>query len=296
MISPNLNGISAINVFCSSQQRKFGSFRGVIMQQPCSRCGYVSDRPARFCRQCGAQLFTETETTSAPTRNYNPRQSSQPYSDPSAQTSGAGFDDQTPETSRLYRPPIGQGYPHYQHYPVAPEAPPKKSNAGVWILIAFLSLILVGGGMIGMVGYAVKRNYPAPAAPPPSDSIPEPGEPPPPPPGPEAEAADEATFEEKVPAELRRYVYPKAEVTEPVNVSGKQVVTMTTGDEIKKIKEFYTRLVGSPLVEDNSQRGKTLVFQTGESPVTLISIERDDDDPEKNRITLTRSPFVPKLK
>lgn len=264
------------------------------MQQPCSRCGYVSDRPARFCRQCGARLFIETETTSAPTRNYDPRQSSPPYSDPPAQASGAGFDDQTPETSRLYQPPIGQGYPHYQHYPVAPEAAPKKSNAGVWILIAFLSLILVGGGMIGMVGYAVKRNYPAPAAPPPSDSIPEPGEPPPPPPGPEAD--DETAFEENVPAELRRYVYPKAEITESVNVLGNQVVTMTTGDEIKKIKEFYSRLVGSPLVEDNSQRGKTLVFQTGESPVTLISIERDDDDPEKNRITLTRSPFVPKLK
>lgn len=269
------------------------------MQQPCSRCGYVSDRPARFCRQCGAQLFTETETTSAPTRNYDPRQSSQPYSDPQAgswQTPGAGFDDQTPETSRLYRPPIAQGYSHHQNYPVPPEAPPKKSNAGVWILVAFLSLMLVGGGMIGMVGYAVKRNNPTPVAPPGSDSVPEPGEPPPPPPGPDAETDGETTSKENIPTELRRYVYPNAEVTESVNVLGNQVVTMSTGDEIKKIKEFYTRLAGPPMVESNSQRKNTLLFQTGNSPVTLISIERDDDGPEKTRITLTRSPFVPKLK
>jgi hypothetical protein len=269
------------------------------MQQPCSSCGYVSDRPARFCRQCGAQIFIETETTSAATRNYDPRRTAQPHPDPQTGSQQMpGFDEQAPETARFYRPPVVQGYPQYQNYPIPTETAPKKSHAGVWILIAFLSLMLVGGGMIGMVGYVLKQNKAVPVAPPDSDGpvagIPAP--PPPPAPAASEEADDELAAREDVPAELQRYVYRNAKVTESVNALGTQVITMTSEDELKKIREFYVKLAGAPMVENSSKGEKTLVFQTAESPTILIAIEQDSDDSGQTRITLTRSPFVPKLK
>ena len=68
-----------------------------------------SDRPTRFCRQCGAQLFVENEATSATTRQYAPQQSANPYDAPYqsqlAQVQSAPdrrFNNQTPDTSRLY--------------------------------------------------------------------------------------------------------------------------------------------------------------------------------------------------
>src|SRR5262245_21571147 len=133
------------------------------MQQPCQRCGYVSDRPARFCRQCGAQLFVENEATSAPTRQQPPQQSSNPYDAPYqsqlAQSQAAPdsrFDGQTPDTSRLYHAPVGQNYPSYpsNYQP----AEPKKSGALKWVLIVALGVVMVSCGIGALVISAINAK------------------------------------------------------------------------------------------------------------------------------------------
>jgi hypothetical protein len=256
-----------------------------FMQQPCSRCGYLSDRPARFCRQCGAALFTETDATSATTRNY-PHQ---------ADVAPAGAEASVPETSRFYRPPVAPDHPMYANYPVAGQpVARKKSSAGWWILIALLSLLLLGSGLIVMVSNALKGRLSPPVASRPveaPDALP--GGPPPPLPPP---APGEAGNASELPMELRRYAYDGAEVKNTVNVMGNQLVTMTTGDDIKTIREHYQKLLGPPMVETSDKAGKTLLFQTSDSPMVLITIQPDEDDSGKNQITLTRSPFVPKMK
>ncbi|MGH9939802.1 MAG: hypothetical protein ACREAM_26480, partial [Blastocatellia bacterium] len=94
------------------------------MQQQCPQCGNVSDRPTRFCRQCGAQLFVENEATSAATRQYAPQQTANPYDAPyqsqfAQPRSAPGsrpdsqFDNQTPDTSRLYHSPMAPKLPNY---------------------------------------------------------------------------------------------------------------------------------------------------------------------------------------
>jgi len=213
------------------------------MQQPCSRCGYVSDRPARFCRQCGAQLFTETETTSAATRNYGSSPVSQPYADP-RNTSSGGYEDPVADTTRFYRPPMTPNYAPY------PAEPPKKSRAGMWILIAVLSLLFVGGGMVAMVSLALRSRPPitrdmeeevrrrveqelerakeeimraqeeARQAAEETGDLPEP---PPPPPAPSSD--------------LEQYKYPNATVEGTVRVIGNEILNLRTKDDFAKVKD-----------------------------------------------------------
>ena len=137
------------------------------MQQPCHRCGYVSDRPTRFCRQCGAQLFVENEATSATTRQYAPQQSANPYDAPYqsqlAQAQAAPdrrFNYQTPDTSRLYHAPMAQNYPNYPSNYQPAEA--KKSGAWKWVLVTLLCVMLVSVGIGVMVISAIRAKQ-APA-------------------------------------------------------------------------------------------------------------------------------------
>src|SRR5262249_60424280 len=129
-------------------------------------CGFVSDRPTRFCRQCGAQLFVENEATSATTRQYAPQQSANsydaPYQSQLAQVRPAPdnrSNDQTPDTSRLYYDPMAPNYPNYPaDYQ---QGVVKKSGASHYILITLMCILLVSGGVrvIGVfVVFAIKRT------------------------------------------------------------------------------------------------------------------------------------------
>src|SRR5262249_10947821 len=136
-----------------------------MMQRPCHRCGFVSDRPTRFCRQCGAQLFVENEATSATTRQYAPQQSAYPYDAPYqsqlAQVQSARenrSNDQTPDTSRLYYEPMAATYPTYPaDYQ---QAVVKKSGALKWILITLMCILLVSGAISVMVISAIHAIQP----------------------------------------------------------------------------------------------------------------------------------------
>src|SRR5262245_23223254 len=261
------------------------------MQQPCPRCGYISDRPARFCRQCGTPLFAETETTGAATRNYEPRQTDQPSST-SQPLSGRGPGLHVQETTRFYQPPAA---PNFSAYPVEQ---PRKSRAGLWILIAFLSLVLVGGGMIGLVSYAIRSSHQANNQPPlPPDfgeqvqkqvekeieealkgisqsqqeserarqeaeraqkeaGSPDSAPPPPSLPPPAATGLD-------------NYKYPNATVDRPVKFLGNEALSMITDDSFNKVKGFYQKLMGDPMVqsEDQSEESeKKVIFHSSGPP------------------------------
>jgi len=250
------------------------------MQQPCHRCGFVSDRPARFCRQCGAQLFVENEATSATTRQYAPQQSANqfdaPYQSQLAQARSAPdnrSNDQIPDTSRLYYDPMAPNYPNYPaDYQ---QAVVKKSGAMKWILITLMCILLVSGGISVMVISAIHAiKQPTNQA----EGAPEaPGAPaPPPPPAPGVQGAG-----------LEQYKYPNAKVENSVRVLGNETVTMTTDDSVSKVRDYYQKRLGSPMVEDEDEA--SVIFKISDSPMILITINQDEDDSNKTQITVVRS-------
>src|SRR5215510_10789490 len=248
-----------------------------MMQRPCHRCGFVSDRPARFCRQCGAQLFVENEATSATTRQYAPQQSAYPYDAPYqsqlAQAQSAPdnrSNDQTPDTSRLYYDPMAQNYPNYPaDYQ---QAFVKKSGALKWIMITLMCILLVSGAISVMVIWAIRATQqPATQA----EGAPvAPGAPAPPPPAVQG-------------AGLEQYKYPNARVENSVRVLGNETVTMTTDDSVSEVRDYYQKRLGSPMVENEDDA--TVVFKISDSPMILITINQGKDDSDKTQITVVRT-------
>ena len=265
------------------------------MQQPCPRCGYVSeqlsDRPVRFCRQCGAPLIAESDVTAAETRNYSQPNTNEQFSNrpPGPRWDAPALDEQPPETTRFYQSPPLQ--PIY----AAPPAP-KKSRAGWWLLIAFLSLLLVGGTMAGIAAFALKsrRSYEPRSAKIESSGNDEAPDPPPVPPKPSV-SGTEQTGKDELPKALQKYFYPGAEITSTVEVMGQEVVEMKTEDELNKVGEHYRKLVGNPMVKDHSKKDGSFVFQVPGSPSTMITLEVDKES-NGTQITVIRSGFIPNLK
>jgi hypothetical protein len=247
------------------------------MQQPCHRCGFVSDRPTRFCRQCGAQLFVENEATSATTRQYSSQQSANPYDAPYqsqlAQVQSAPnnrSNDQTPDTSRLYYDPMAPNYPNYS---AASIGVMKKSGALKWILITLMCILLVSGGISVMVISAIRASQqPANQA---EGGIEAPGAPAPPPPPPVQGAG------------LEQYKYPNARVEYSVRAFGNESMTMTTEDSVSEVRDYYQKRLGSPMAENEDDA--TVVFKISDSPTILITINQDKNDSDKTQITVVRS-------
>jgi hypothetical protein len=251
-----------------------------MMQQPCHRCGFVSDRPARFCRQCGAQLFVENEATSATTRQYAPQQSANPYDAPYQSqlaqvqsASGNRSNDQTPETSRLYYDPMAPNYPNYPaDYQ---QGVVKKSGASKWILITLMCILLVSGAISVMVILAIHAIKPTANQ---AEGAPEaPGAPaPPPPPAPAVQGAG-----------LELYKYPNARVESSLRAFGNESMTMTTDDSVSEVRDYYQKRLGSPMNENEDKA--SVIFKISDSPMILITINQDEDDSDKTQITVVRS-------
>jgi len=291
------------------------------MQQPCPRCGYVSDRPARFCRQCGVRLVVENEATSAATREYPSHQTPTPYDDEPyrsqfAQSGRVGAE--TPETARFHRPPMTPDYPNYAaNYPAAET---KKSGAWKWVLIALFCFLLVGGGISAMVISAMRARQAAENFAPDAEEIAaqvreeieremerakedarraiedmkraeedarraaEEGgatAPPAPPPPPPAPGA--------LPAGLQQYKYPGAEIAQSASVVGNEFVKMLTEDSVSEVKDYYQRRLGNPVISGKDEDGESVMFQLPGSPATIIAITPDEDNEGKTQITVFRS-------
>lgn len=290
------------------------------MQQPCSKCGYSSDRPARFCRNCGAPLFTENDATSASTRNYGGNQPSDTDPNRPWTTSGYPYNQpsgaQPPDTARFYRPPAVQDYGMPQ---------PKKSSAKTWLLVA-LAIVLVIGGALSMLTFTVVNRV--------RDNVRNPGEAimadverqieeqirraeeqarraeeqvrraeerarqagegavivdgePPAPPAPPAPGA---------PATLERFKYPNARIERTASFIGNEFLVMKTTDGVATVSQFYQKLVGQPAIKDNQQGEDKVVFQIQGSPSTLIAISPDEETPGQTQIAVIRSRInIPKL-
>lgn len=258
------------------------------MQQPCQRCGYISDRPARFCRQCGAPLFAENEATSATTRRYAPQQPVNPYDAPYQSQLAQGFrrDDQTPDTSSLYGAPAA---PRDHYYPANYQYPePRKSSALKWALITLLCVALVSVGIGVMVISAIRVSHnsggPAPVSGAPAETGSVPSAPQAPPaPG-------------ELPDHLEQYKYPNATVDESVKALGNEVIKMTTTDSVTEVSDFYKKQLGDPMLKTNNEDGEKVVFHVPGSPTTIITINQDDKNPDKTQIVVLRSRFqIPKM-
>jgi hypothetical protein len=257
-----------------------------MMQRPCHRCGFVSDRPTRFCRQCGEQLFAENEATSATTRQYAQQQSANPYDAPyQSQLAQARFApdnrsvNQTPNTSQLYHDSIAPNYPNYPaNYQ---QAVAKKSGAFKWILITLICVALVSGAISAMVISAIRANREAP------EDVDRDGRiaaPPPPAPPPPASVRGSG---------LEQYKYPNAKVEKSVKVFGNEVLEMTTSDSVSKVSDYYKQRLGDPMVEGDDH---AVVFQIPGPPMTLITINQDENGSIKTEIKVVRTNIqVPKM-
>ena len=265
------------------------------MQQPCQSCGYVSDRPTRFCRQCGAQHFVENEATSAPTRQQHPQQSANsydaPYQSQLAQSQAAPdsrFDSQTPDTSRLYQTPIAQNYPSYPSNYQPAES--KKSGVWKWVLIGLLCVVMVSCGIGAMVISAIHARQAAA-----NQAIDEIIQ--------QAERAkqemeramkvDPPLAPPNIGAGLEPYRYPNAKVKNSVSVLGNDVVEMSTTDSVSEVRDYYKKQLGDSMQEDENDAA--VIFKISGSPTIVITISEDKQDSDKTEITLLRTNFrIPK--
>lgn len=252
------------------------------MEQPCSRCGYISDRPARFCRQCGSQLVAENEATSAATRNYAqqpPPQYAEPQTGYSGYAPGGWAEEQTPNTSRFYQPPA---VPQYAQ-PVAPQ----KSGWVKWVLLSFagifLMCVMLGIGVVYWASQKVsqaveeaQREIPVVVDVPQIPDVPFP---------PEAPMPESAVT-------LNEFMYPGASINESVKSPFNETVTMSTGDDLEKIKEFYDKKFAEAFKNSpttiQAEDGEKYVYTSLTHPMIVIAVEPHPSQDDKNKITLTR--------
>ncbi len=250
------------------------------MQQPCSRCGYISDRPARFCRQCGSALYNETEASSATTRNYAPPQAPPQYGTQFGAYPYApnqSLEEQTPDTSPFYRPPMAHMPPQY-HVPTQ-----TSSSTGKWVLIGlamFLALVFLAGSMLFFLVRSGIDSAPTPAA---SGELENPVSVPPRPPAPPAPDGETS-------AQLEDFKYPNAKVIEETRVPTTEAIVMVTSDKMEAVKAFYDRKFKEKFKNSNtnltSEDEQTYTYTHLSKPLVNITVEPDEDNAGKVRITI----------
>jgi hypothetical protein len=260
-----------------------------VMEQVCPGCGFVSDRPSRFCRQCGKQLFVENELTSAETRNYDPNRA-QAANTPSHYGSRGNEQDnemkEAQETARFYTPPLAPNHDI-----------PKKSRTGLWIMITLLCFFLFGGGLVALVVRAIRPpRTPVSAVEDINSEIERMSEEiekakrfPPPPSAPDAPKPN-------LPVIFDKYKYPNAQIDQAVSAVGSDFIKMSTTDTVDTVREFYKLTTGvAPLAESRDDEKEQVVFQASNSPPILVIIGPDEELPGKTQIVLIHSGFqIPK--
>jgi len=297
------------------------------MYHTCQYCSYESPAGARFCRQCGAQLYVETEASAAGTRNYGRQEPA-----PSVVMAGSGqlppsvADTIAGETERYYQA-------SYVPTPPAPATAPIKSRIGSWLRIGpwrwiLLLLVLIIGMAIGAMmreGVRQERDSRTPEERDRSqrerearrrqedlrrqtrdrvreaenrtreirDRIREAVDR-------YREAADRAVEAGSavVPADdklydLSRYEYPGAPIGISIRIPGHEMLTMRTTDSFDAVNQFYQQKLGTqPILKDNEAMEKRVIYQSNTAPAITVSVETvpGQAGPEM-KIVVLRSPF-----
>src|SRR5215510_5696425 len=135
------------------------------MQQTCNKCGYESPEADKFCRQCGGQLSTETEFTSAVTLNHGKVEPSPPLASvgtgrfpPSVGDTIAG------NTERYYSPPQYASAPANIERPpaYAPLNPPPPSRLKTFSgFMKGMFMFLLVAALLVTTGIAVRFSMEA---------------------------------------------------------------------------------------------------------------------------------------
>jgi hypothetical protein len=242
------------------------------MQHMCPKCGSQA-LGGRFCRQCGAPLFAETEATMAATRNYPAGQAPAAQTEPHyAQPTGPDYP--APDTARLYRPPASPPYP-------VPR--PGNSNTALWVVGSILGLLVIIGIISAVViPFSLARRKPVRVDPDIQIEIPRvPAHPPAPPLPPAPPGQDEVV------AALERLKYPNATIDKKVMVAGTMSLKMHTSDDIEEVKKFYQDRFGPPTVERDDQ--DEIVFITPGTETTIIKLRADEPSPGQVQIEVVRT-------
>ena len=249
------------------------------MQQTCPTCGRESLPGARFCRNCGAPLFTESEATTATTRNYPPQSMPPGEHRPPSGAPGWAAPFEAHDTARLYRAPAAP-------YPVPA---PSKSSTGVWVALAIFCVLVVAGIVSAVMLPVILARRDAGHSPPPPaieiklPDIPHPpvglpDAPPPPPPPPGGEAA----------SGIERLKYPNATVEKKVSVMGAEVLRLSTSDKFEDVKKFYQERLGPPMVEEDRGEEKAVFTSLGAEKI-IVSVQVDASKDDQVHIDLVRT-------
>jgi hypothetical protein len=246
------------------------------MQSVCGRCGNETSPTARFCRQCGAPLFVESDAAKAATRQYAPQHPQYPQYGTASQ-----IDESPPEylkhdTARLYEPPSPGRYTAT----VPPR--PKSSKAAIWFVMIFLVLMCFAavGVLIvpRVIRQALRAEQPVVSVGPMPPAIPVPPAPPPPPPPGAAPG--------KI-SSIDQLVYPGATIVNRIRVMGQEILQMRSSDDIDDIKNFYTKRLGAAIVE-NEEHKAVFMLMAGAGK-TLVTIEPDEEHSGQVSIKAVRS-------
>lgn len=290
------------------------------MQQPCKKCGYESPEVDKFCRQCGDQLSTETEFSSAATLNHG-------KAEPNPLMVGVGTGRFPPsvgdaiaaDTERYYYPP--QYAPAPASIERSPSSAPLKSVSFSWLksfsrfmkgaftFLLVTALVVTTGVAVFFsqeAEHAQRRNYELE-----NKARARAG-------GGHAngraqnawEQMEEALqlsheAEEKAasvgatlmvggerPVDLDKYVYPSAQVEAKISSSGNEALSLLTRQNFDTVQEFYERLFGKPVLQvavnrDGNQR-KKLLFQSPTLPSVLVKVEEVEmEGTEKSQVKIT---------
>ncbi len=290
------------------------------MQQPCKKCGYESPETDRFCRQCGGQLTTETEFTSAATLNHG-------KVDPNPPVASVGTGRFPPsvgdviggETERYYNPPQYASAPANLERPLsfAPLKPPSFSwlkslsrfTKGAFGFLLVVALIVTTAMAVFFSQEAqnerrrndeLRRRDQARAEKETANGRAK-----------DAweqmeealiltqEASNKAaaagatlTISDEKPTDLDRYAYPNAQVEAKVTKPGNEALSLLTRQNFDTVQDFYEKLLGKPVlqvaVNQWVNQRKRVLFQSSTIPSILVKVEEIDiRGTEKNQVKIT---------
>ena len=288
------------------------------MQHSCQHCGYESPASARFCRQCGAPFFTETEVSTAATRNYG-RQEPTVAAPISGHLPPSVVDVFAGETERYYQPPPSPAPPIANTAPI-------KSRRKIWRWLLLVIVLFIGMAFGAMISAGLDDPEPSPL--PPAERARRDAE--------AAarrrqneverefrnrereardhtreaqnrareavertrEAAEQAsvagaalTVSDAKPLDLSAYEYPSALVGSAIRIPGHEMLTQRTTDSLEDVSQFYQKKLGKPILQINEPWETRLLFQSNTMPPISVSVEKDEQHQGQLKITVLRSPF-----